>query len=237
MNLLIDYLIIEKEAVHEALENHDQPTQYAIIAECGVWDSYYLVSAKHRSLGEVSSFPSNLVSLGVKSRFLDTWVSKSTYDEIGVGFSAGEVYSDELSGHDRLFNAILAGKIQIPITYESRRIYYYWTMCDNALEAKSLTWDLSRKNQILSNADLLIEIDEIRPSLLDIFQDSLRENTLQDLMDADQSLEGIEKRAEDFFYNVLGTLIIRSGAYYDFEEIKEFILTNFTQKEEKIEKD
>ena len=83
------------------------------------------------------------------------------------------------------------------------------------------------KKNIFSFLVLLLNIENIKPSLSDIFVNSMNKIVEQEVRSEIMNTEDVEKINNDYFNLTIAEFIIESSKYYSKKQIKKYLLKEF----------
>lgn len=78
----------------------------------------------------------------------------------------------------------------------------------------------------------LLEQTQTKPDLIDLFKKSMSEISHDDLLDDDNSLEGIREQNDTFYMRVIYLFLDYAGKYYYLHEIKDWLASEILNDEE-----
>lgn len=209
------YLII-KESDSSELEEFKKQETYSILDKMNSAYSLYCIEGDYRQV------VNTLIVKNVKGLFVHPWLSESLIEAI-VGISDEEILKKIPHGknQNKLLNNLLIDHIEDKPLSSMIETFYDYGFLINKEETDNQTID--ENNRRLDFRGLRINMEDIRPSLLDFFVKSLKTTTKEDLLKLDREMNTSEERNEEFPYNVLANFILLASDYYTKEEIKEFL--------------
>lgn len=172
-------------------------------------------------IGEDFQFKTIVLENNIHSIVLNTYLSKSLYHELYKDTIIIDNFERKKLNYS-FFEVLIASFLNLQPKFDEE---YLLIAKDSPEEyIKSII----KLNEFLKMNKLLLNINLVRPSLSDLFIESINDVIQQEANSEIIIIEEVEKINNDYFNLIIAEFIIKSSKYYSKKQIKNFLLKKFS---------
>lgn len=207
------YMIVKKDDYRKL--SLIEKTYFAEIENNILYNDYlFLNYTGDENICQLIFFENNIHALVVPS-----YISKDLYEVIYPGKDMSNFYRKFLDYS--FFEVLMSSFADVQPKFEEEYVLISSSIPEEYLEM------IDKFNQVLKFNKLLLNIENIKPSLSDIFINSMNKIVEQEVRSEIMNTEDVEKINNDYFDLTIAEFIIESSKYYSKKQIKKYLLKEF----------
>ena len=207
------YMIVKKDDYRKL--SLIEKTYFAEIENNILYNDYlFLNYTGDENICQLIFFENNIHALVVPP-----YISKDLYEVIYPGKDMSNFYRKFLDYS--FFEVLMSSFADVQPKFEEEYVLISSSIPEEYLEM------IDKFNQILKFNKLLLNIENIKPSLSDIFVNSMNKIVEQEVRSEIMNTEDVEKINNDYFDLTIAEFIIESSKYYSKKQIRKYLLKEF----------